>query len=175
MKLNFGIFISRYFLNCVEYILQTFSAKFYPHREPGNSCFGNFILKLFIFARLIIFVIWVGFIIPLFFYTLKRAWDINNENWGIENLGEKESSSNTALMIMAYLVHTVWYMIICILILWLSILTCVLAAYCKNPANVEITPAERPISQDLVERLGSWFVNRPSFLPKLTPTYTANI
>jgi len=126
-------------------------------------------------VRSIIFVIYIGFIYPLLFYTLKKAIDVCDADWGIEHLNKKESSSSVAILIVAYLVHCVWYAFFCFVCLWLCIASCVLTCYCVDPANVKVTKPERPISEDLAERMGSWFFDRPSFLPPLTPVYTADI
>jgi len=117
----------------------------------------------------------VGLLYPLLFYTLKKAWDISSSDWGIENLNEKESSSSIIILIVAWVVHCMWYTLICFLIIWLSVATLVLIIYCWDPTKVQVQKPERPIGEDLAERMGSCFLDRPSFLPKLTPVYTADI
>lgn len=132
------------------------------------------LLGLFVVLRSLIFVIYVGFIYPLLFYTLKKAWELSNSDWGIENLDEKESSSSMIILILAWVVHCIWYTVICIMMLYAGVATLILCLWCWGK-EIKYTAPERPISEDLAERMGSWFWDRPTYLAKLTPVYTADI
>jgi hypothetical protein len=90
------------------------------------------------FLRLFIFVLLLGTFTLLGFIVYK-AWMIWNSEWGIENLGEKEKSSSILILIIAYIVQSIWCAIICFFILWFSILLLVLMCYLKDPNNVKIT------------------------------------
>lgn len=137
MRLNFAYFIISYFLYAFNYSLQTISSKFYPHRDP-SSCCGKFTLRFFMFLRVFVFVLLLGTFTLLGFIVYK-AWMIWNSEWGIENLGEKEKSSSILILIIAYIVQSIWCAIICFFILWFSILLLVLMCYLKDPNNVTIT------------------------------------
>ena len=99
------------------------------------------------------------------------AWDLSDENWGIENLNEKETSSSIPILILAWMVHLVWYLIICFIGFYIFILVLVGMCYLHNPNNVTITQPERPIKDDLKERLVSWLTDRPTFLEPLVVKY----
>ena len=67
-----------------------------------------------------------------------------------------------------------WYMLICLLILWVSLAALILVLYFVKPSLVHITKSPG-IGKYYHEMLASWIMDRPSYLPRLVVTYNVKI